>query len=85
VTRRFAGVPRPHPPPFGTGMPHLGIRRRLMLRLLAALSRNVFAIRAHQELVADMGLPAVCAGAGFTYVSRGEFSDLAPPFERVLP
>ena len=64
-------------------MPHLGFGRRLALWVLSAFSKSVFAIRVHQDLVADMGLPEVCAGAGFRYVSRGEFADLEPPFERV--
>jgi len=83
VGRRFAGVRRPRPRPPGFDLPHLGFGRRLALWVLSALSKNVFAIRVHQDLVADMGLPEVCAGAGFRYVSRGEFADLDPPFERV--
>lgn len=83
VGRRFAGVRRPRPGPPGFDMPNLGFARRLALWVLAALSKNAFAIRVHQDLVADMGLPEVCAGAGFKYVSRGEFADLETPFERV--
>jgi hypothetical protein len=41
------------------------------------------AISVHQALVADVGLPEVCAGAGFKYASRGEFADPKPPFEHV--
>jgi len=83
VSRRFAGVRRPRSRPLGLDIPHLGFGRRLTLWALSALSKNVFAIRIHQDIVADMGLPEVCAGAGFKYVSRGEFADQDPPFERI--
>ncbi len=54
------------------------------LKKLAPLfMRAVFAVRVHQALMAETGLPSVCAGAGFSYVSRGHFQDREPSFVRV--
>lgn len=60
-----------------------GLGRRLLLKAMHAVAPHLLAIDFHQRLAAELGLPEVSAGAGYRYVSRGEFGGGAHPFTRV--
>ena len=81
VKERFGTTARPRSR--GAVFPQPGFGRALALRVLMRIGSRTMAIGIHEDLIADMGLPTVCAGAGFRYVARGEFDDLEPHFERI--
>jgi hypothetical protein len=48
--------------------------RQLAVRAVSWWGERLLAIAEHERVLAEVGLPAIAAGAGYTYVARGELS-----------